>query len=97
MQAMIGNCGNEKTWELINSGAVESYLDGRARYVTVSSIEAYIARQVAAAKSALAGSAKGPRGVATERPLGAPQPATSPAAIKPCGRPRRASSVGGAR
>jgi hypothetical protein len=49
---MLGNCGTERLWELINSGEIESYLDGKARRITVSSIKAHIARQLAAAAKA---------------------------------------------
>jgi hypothetical protein len=45
---MLGNCGTERLWELINSGELESYLDGRARRITVASIKAHIARKLAA-------------------------------------------------
>jgi hypothetical protein len=45
---MLGNCGTERLWELINSGELESYLDGRARLITVASIKAHIARKLAA-------------------------------------------------
>jgi hypothetical protein len=48
---MLGNCGTERLWELINSGEIESYLDGKARRITVSSIKAHIARQLAEAKA----------------------------------------------
>jgi hypothetical protein len=46
---MLGGVGSAKLWSLINSKQIESYVDGRARMIVVASIEAYIARQVAAA------------------------------------------------
>jgi hypothetical protein len=44
---MLGGIGAEHLWHLINSGELESYLDGRARRITVASIKAHIARQLA--------------------------------------------------
>jgi hypothetical protein len=39
--------GRAKTYELINSGELESYLDGSSRKVLWSSIHAYIRRRLA--------------------------------------------------
>jgi hypothetical protein len=52
---MLGNIGTERLWELINSGELESYLDGRARRITVASIKAHIASRLAlkAARAAI--------------------------------------------
>jgi hypothetical protein len=47
---MLG-CGNTRGYELINSGELVSFLDGRSRKVTVESIHQYIARKVAAANT----------------------------------------------
>jgi hypothetical protein len=44
---MLGNCSEESLWQLINSRQLESYLDGRARLITVASIEAYVQRKLA--------------------------------------------------
>jgi hypothetical protein len=44
---MLG-CGNTRGYELLTSGELVSFLDGRARKITVQSIHAYIARQLAA-------------------------------------------------
>jgi hypothetical protein len=44
---MLG-CGNTHGYALLNAGEIESFLDGRARKITVSSIHAYIARRLAA-------------------------------------------------
>jgi excisionase family DNA binding protein len=41
--------GNTRLYELIGSGQLESYLDGRARRITMASIKQYIARRIAAA------------------------------------------------
>jgi hypothetical protein len=49
-RAMLGGIGTEHLWQLINSGDLESYLDGRARRITVASIRAHIARQLGATK-----------------------------------------------
>ena len=38
--------GRAKTYELLNSGALESYLEGSSRKVTWRSIEAYIERRL---------------------------------------------------
>jgi excisionase family DNA binding protein len=41
------NCGNTRCYELIATGELESYLDGRSRKITVASIRSYIARRLA--------------------------------------------------
>src|SRR5262245_3778153 len=41
-------CGNTHGYALIADGELESYLDGRARKITMRSIKAYIARRLAA-------------------------------------------------
>jgi excisionase family DNA binding protein len=45
------SCGNTRGYELLAAGELDGYKDGRSRKITVASIEAYIARQLAAAKS----------------------------------------------
>jgi hypothetical protein len=40
--------GMTRLYELLNSSELESYLDGRSRKITVSSIRAYVARRTAA-------------------------------------------------
>lgn len=47
---MLG-CGNTRGYELLAAGELESYKDGRSRKITVASIKAFVARQVAAASS----------------------------------------------
>jgi hypothetical protein len=42
------DCDDKKLWGLIRSGELASFLDGRARRISVASIEAYIARRLAA-------------------------------------------------
>jgi hypothetical protein len=42
------DCGNTRLYELLNANELESFLDGRSRKITVSSIKAYIARLLAA-------------------------------------------------
>jgi hypothetical protein len=44
---LLGNCGNERLYELLNSGALESFVDGRARLISVASINRYIADRLA--------------------------------------------------
>jgi hypothetical protein len=39
--------GGSRIYALMRSGELESYVDGRARRVTVASISAYVARRVA--------------------------------------------------
>src|SRR5262245_61968911 len=42
--------GHDKVYDLIKAGEIESYLDGRARKITIESIKAYVTRKAAAAK-----------------------------------------------
>jgi excisionase family DNA binding protein len=44
--------GNTRLYQLIGSGELETYLDGRARRITMDSIRRRIARLVAAAQAA---------------------------------------------
>jgi hypothetical protein len=46
---MYGNCSEAELYRKIAAGEVESYLDGRRRLITVKSIKADIARNLAAA------------------------------------------------
>jgi excisionase family DNA binding protein len=48
---MLG-CGNTRGYQLLDAGELESYRDGRSRKITVASIKAFVARQLAAARSA---------------------------------------------
>jgi hypothetical protein len=43
---MLG-CGNTRGYALLAAGALESYLDGRSRRITVRSIHRYIAKRLA--------------------------------------------------
>ena len=45
---MLG-CGNTRGYELLTAGELDSFLDGRSRKITVSSIHAYVARRLSAA------------------------------------------------
>jgi hypothetical protein len=45
------DCGNTRLYELLNAKELESFLDGRSRKITVSSIKAYIARLLAAGEN----------------------------------------------
>jgi hypothetical protein len=40
-------CSNTRGYELLNSGELESFLDGRSRKITVESIRRYITRRLA--------------------------------------------------
>ena len=42
-------CGNTRGYELLAAGELETFMDGRSRKITVASIRAYIARQLASA------------------------------------------------
>lgn len=44
------DCGRDRLYELLNSGQIESYLDGRSRKVVVASLDAYVARRLDASK-----------------------------------------------
>ena len=48
---LLGGMSGEKFWQLLNAGALESFLEGRARLVTLASIQAYIARRLAGRSS----------------------------------------------
>ena len=39
-------CGHTRLYQLIAAGELDSFLDGRARKITVDSIRRYIARQL---------------------------------------------------
>lgn len=47
---MLG-CGNTRGYQLLASGELESFLDGRSRKITVASIHAYIARRLTATET----------------------------------------------
>jgi hypothetical protein len=40
-------CGNTRLYELLGTGELESFLDGRSRKITVDSIRRYIAQRLA--------------------------------------------------
>jgi hypothetical protein len=46
------SCGNTRLYELLNSGAIVSFRDGRSRKIVVASIKGYIDRHLAAASAA---------------------------------------------
>ena len=48
-KVMLGDISDEKLFQKIVAGELESYLDGRRRLITVKSIKADIARNLAAA------------------------------------------------
>jgi hypothetical protein len=47
---LLGGMCEESLWRLINSGELQSFLQGRARLITLSSIEGLVAKQLAAAR-----------------------------------------------
>jgi hypothetical protein len=47
--ALLG-CGHSRGYQLLDRGELESFVDGSARWITVQSIERYIARRLAAPK-----------------------------------------------
>jgi hypothetical protein len=47
----MGIGGLTNVYKLLNEGEIESYQVGRSRFITVASIERYIARKVAEAKA----------------------------------------------
>jgi hypothetical protein len=44
------DCGRDRLYDLLNSGAIESFLDGRSRKIVVVSLEDYVARRLAESK-----------------------------------------------
>jgi hypothetical protein len=46
----ILDCGRDRLYELIRSGVIESYLEGRARKVVIASLYAYVANRRTASK-----------------------------------------------
>jgi hypothetical protein len=44
------DCGITRLYELINAKEIVSFTDGRSRKITVASIQAYIARRIAASQ-----------------------------------------------
>jgi hypothetical protein len=47
--ALLLDCGVTRVYELINSGAFESFKDGASRKIVVASIRDYIARRLSQA------------------------------------------------
>ena len=48
------DCGNTRLYELLKNHELDSYLDGRARKITVASIHQHIARRLEAEETAIA-------------------------------------------
>ena len=42
------DCSRDRLYDLLKSGEIESFLDGRSRKIVVASLDAYIARRVEA-------------------------------------------------
>ena len=49
--ALMLDCGITRVYELINSRELDSYKDGASRKIVVSSIKAYVARQLELARA----------------------------------------------
>jgi len=45
------DCGNTRLYELISARELESYKAGKSRKIVVTSIKAYVARQIEASRS----------------------------------------------
>jgi excisionase family DNA binding protein len=48
--AMLGKC-KDRVYDLLRSGELESYRDGRSRRITVASIKRYVDRQLALSRT----------------------------------------------
>jgi hypothetical protein len=66
---MLG-CGNTRGYELLNSGELVSFLDGRARKILVSSINDFIERKLGAAARIKAAPQPRRRGRPSKYPVG---------------------------
>jgi len=44
---LLGGCGLERLYRLLNDGTLKSFRDGRARLITTASIHAYVAAKLA--------------------------------------------------
>jgi Helix-turn-helix domain len=44
------DCSKTSLYELLNSGAIASYLEGRYRKIFIASLEAHVARRLAASR-----------------------------------------------
>ena len=55
------DCGNTRLYELLGTGELESFLDGRSRKITVESIRRYIAQRLASSQGTTAQSQSPPR------------------------------------
>jgi hypothetical protein len=88
-RALLGNCGTERLYGLLNSGQLESFVDGHARWIVVASIHRYIGDRLAASggSPATTPATKAPRrrgrphnGLADLRPDAGSTPELTPAA-----------------
>jgi excisionase family DNA binding protein len=43
-------CGRDRLYELLSTGEIESYLDGKSRKIVVASIDRYITRRLESSK-----------------------------------------------
>ena len=83
-------CGNTHGYELLNAKELESFLDGKARKITVASIHAYIGRKLAAARD---DGAPGPASVSADAAVRASATGVKrQAAPRRRGRPRKAQT-----
>jgi|HubBroStandDraft_6_1064221.scaffolds.fasta_scaffold2139372_1 hypothetical protein len=56
---LLGGCGHNKFWALVKVGEIELIGSSRKRWVTLASLDAYVARQLKVAKAE--GPSTGPR------------------------------------
>jgi hypothetical protein len=102
---LLGNCGTERLYGLLNSGQLESFVDGRARWIVVASIHRYIADRLAESggrptttPAAIPPRRRGrPRNDIADRfPDASGTPELTPAAAPPRrrGRPRESGDAG---
>jgi hypothetical protein len=72
------DCGNTRLYELLGTGELESFLDGRSRKITVDSIRRYVAQRLASSQGTTA-QAQAPR-----RKRGRPRKSSSVVMERPC-------------
>jgi hypothetical protein len=87
---MLG-CSNAHGYKLITEGQIDSYLNGRIRLVTVASIQAYVEKQVAAAKKD-----KGPKRTEQATAASVARRAERKVAEGTPGRPRKPAPIAAA-
>ena len=66
---ILGDCSNERLYKLLNTGEIESFVDGRARWIIAESLGRYVSRRLAEAGGApkIAPAATPPHGRGKQR------------------------------